>query len=125
MLSVEELESQTHDLARSLGLSNEVVEQAVAYATRAYAEHPINRAPSSIAAGAVYWAALLENEKRTQRAVADAADTTEVSIRATYREIAEYEGSRLPEPDTPRSNRGAGRPPSLFQRAGELLRGGE
>lgn len=47
------------------------------------------RGPAGIAAAALYVAALLNNEKRTQRAVADVAGITEVTIRNRYKELLE------------------------------------
>ncbi len=43
--------------------------------------------PTGIAAAALYVAALLNNEKRTQREVADVAGVTEVTIRNRYKEL--------------------------------------
>jgi len=45
------------------------------------------RGPAGIAAAALYVAALLNNEKKTQREVADVAGITEVTIRNRYKEI--------------------------------------
>lgn len=45
------------------------------------------RGPAGIAAAALYVAALLNNEKRTQREVADVAGITEVTIRNRYKEL--------------------------------------
>lgn len=45
------------------------------------------RGPTGIAAAALYVAALLNNEKRTQREVADIAGVTEVTIRNRYKEL--------------------------------------
>ncbi|AGB39936.1 transcription initiation factor IIB [Natronococcus occultus] len=47
------------------------------------------RGPSGFAAAAIYAAALLCNEKRTQREVADVAQVTEVTIRNRYQEQIE------------------------------------
>ena len=47
------------------------------------------RGPAGIAAAALYVAALLNNEKRTQREVADVAGITEVTIRNRYKELLE------------------------------------
>jgi len=52
----------------------------------------INRAPRTIAAGAVYYASLTENEKVTQDEVANAAALCVASLRDAYHEICEYEG---------------------------------
>jgi len=45
------------------------------------------RGPAGIAAAALYVAALLNGEKRTQREVADVAGITEVTIRNRYKEL--------------------------------------
>ena len=45
------------------------------------------RGPTGIAAAALYVSALINGEKRTQRAVADVAGVTEVTIRNRYKEL--------------------------------------
>jgi transcription initiation factor TFIIB len=50
------------------------------------------RGPAGIAAAALYVAALLNSEKRTQREVADVAGITEVTIRNRYKELIEQLG---------------------------------
>ena len=50
------------------------------------------RGPAGIAAAALYVAALLNGEKRTQREVADVAGITEVTIRNRYKELIEKLG---------------------------------
>ena len=47
------------------------------------------RGPAGIAAAALYVAALLNDEKKTQREVADVAGITEVTIRNRYKELLE------------------------------------
>jgi transcription initiation factor TFIIB len=47
------------------------------------------RGPTGIAAAALYVAALMHGEKRTQREVADVAGVTEVTIRNRYKELLE------------------------------------
>jgi transcription initiation factor TFIIB len=51
------------------------------------AELSSGRGPAGIAAAALYVAALLNDEKRTQREVADIAGITEVTIRNRYKEL--------------------------------------
>ena len=51
------------------------------------AELTSGRGPTGIAAASLYVAALLNNEKRTQREVADIAGVTEVTIRNRYKEL--------------------------------------
>jgi len=53
------------------------------------AELTSGRGPTGIAAAALYVAALLHGEKRTQREVADVAGVTEVTIRNRYKELLE------------------------------------
>jgi len=53
------------------------------------AELTSGRGPAGIAAAALYVAALLNDEKRTQREVADVAGITEVTIRNRYKELIE------------------------------------
>jgi transcription initiation factor TFIIIB Brf1 subunit/transcription initiation factor TFIIB len=83
-------------------VSDEYEAKARSFATKAELDEPINRAPSSIAAGAIYAAGLLVNEKRTQAEVAAACDVTKPTIRATYTEIIEAEGYEV----EPRSESG-------------------
>ncbi|MBT4377161.1 hypothetical protein HOD29_07360, partial [archaeon] len=45
------------------------------------------RGPAGIAAAALYVAALMNDEKKTQREVADIAGITEVTIRNRYKEL--------------------------------------
>ncbi len=47
------------------------------------------RGPAGIAAAALYVAALINDEKKTQREVADVAGITEVTIRNRYKELLE------------------------------------
>ena len=47
------------------------------------------RGPAGIAAAALYVAALISDEKKTQREVADVAGITEVTIRNRYKELLE------------------------------------
>lgn len=70
----------------------EVAEKAKAMAYRAEWVYPINRAPSTIAAGSVYLASLLCNEKRTQQQVSEASDVGIPAIQRAYPEIGEAEG---------------------------------
>jgi len=51
------------------------------------AELTSGRGPTGIAAATLYVAALINNEKRTQREVADVAGVTEVTIRNRYKEL--------------------------------------
>ena len=53
------------------------------------AELTSGRGPAGIAAAALYVAALINDEKKTQREVADIAGITEVTIRNRYKELIE------------------------------------
>jgi transcription initiation factor TFIIB len=61
----------------------EIIEQAQGI------ELTSGRGPTGIAAAALYVAALMNGEKRTQREVADVAGVTEVTIRNRYKELLE------------------------------------
>jgi len=50
------------------------------------------KSPPGFAAAAIYSACLLCNQKKTQRAVADVAQVTEVTIRNRYQEQIEAMG---------------------------------
>ena len=50
------------------------------------------RGPAGIAAAALYVAALINDEKKTQREVADVAGITEVTIRNRYKELIDRLG---------------------------------
>ncbi|MFB6076252.1 MAG: sigma factor-like helix-turn-helix DNA-binding protein, partial [Candidatus Aenigmatarchaeota archaeon] len=50
------------------------------------------KGPTGVAAAALYIAAVLNGEKRTQREVADIVGVTEVTIRNRYKEIVEKLG---------------------------------
>jgi transcription initiation factor TFIIB len=63
--------------------SVEIIEQAQ------NVELTSGRGPTGIAAAALYVAALINGEKRTQREVADVAGVTEVTIRNRYKELLE------------------------------------
>ena len=50
------------------------------------------RGPAGISAAALYVAALINDEKKTQREVADIAGITEVTIRNRYKELIDKLG---------------------------------
>lgn len=79
--------------------SDQFQEHAEGYARRAELEHPINRAPSTIAAAAIYLAGLLVNEKVTQKEVTAASGVCDAAIRGCYQEMLVHEGFETP--DTP------------------------
>jgi transcription initiation factor TFIIB len=76
--------------ASSLKLNPESQSKAVEILEQAqHAELTSGRGPTGIAAAALYVAALMHGEKRTQREVADVAGVTEVTIRNRYKELLE------------------------------------
>ena len=50
------------------------------------------KGPTGIAAAAIYISSILEDTPRTQRAIAEVAGVTEVTIRNRYKEIAKKIG---------------------------------
>jgi len=54
------------------------------------------RGPMGVAAAALYVAAVLNNEQRTQREVAEVARVTEVTVRNRYKEMVEYLNLDIP-----------------------------
>ncbi len=76
--------------ASALKLSAETQSHAIEVLEAAQrAELTSGRGPTGIAAAALYVAALVHGEKRTQREVADVAGVTEVTIRNRYKELLE------------------------------------
>ena len=74
--------------ASALKLNAETQSRAVEILEQAQnSELTSGRGPTGIAAASLYVAALLNNEKRTQREVADVAGVTEVTIRNRYKEL--------------------------------------
>ena len=74
--------------ASSLKLNAETQSKAVDILEQAQnSELTSGRGPTGIAAASLYVAALINNEKRTQREVADVAGVTEVTIRNRYKEL--------------------------------------
>ena len=74
--------------ASALKLNAETQSRAVEILEQAQnSELTSGRGPTGIAAASLYVAALLNNEKRTQREVADVARVTEVTIRNRYKEL--------------------------------------
>jgi transcription initiation factor TFIIB len=65
--------------SKSIDILNESIEK----------ELTSGRGPVGVAASAIYIAAVLCNEKRTQREVADVAGVTEVTIRNRYTELVD------------------------------------
>jgi len=74
--------------ASALKLNAETQSKSVEILEKAQkAELTSGRGPTGIAAASLYVAALINNEKRTQREVADIAGVTEVTIRNRYKEL--------------------------------------
>ena len=77
-----------HRFASVLKLSSKTQNEALRILKQAEnSELTSGRGPAGIAAAALYVAALLNNEKKTQREVADVAGITEVTIRNRYKEL--------------------------------------
>lgn len=73
-----------------LKLSQKVNKKATEILNKSIKKELISgRGPVGVAAAAIYIAAVLCNEKRTQRDVADVAGVTEVTIRNRYKELVE------------------------------------
>ena len=69
-------------------LSPKVQKEALGILKKAeVSELTSGRGPAGIAAAALYVASLLNDEKKTQREVADVAGITEVTIRNRYKEL--------------------------------------
>ena len=79
-----------HRFGSELGVSQKTITEAVKLMKEAEKkEITSGKGPMGIAAAALYIAALLMNEKKTQREVADVANVTEVTIRNRYKELVE------------------------------------
>ncbi len=79
--------------ASILHLSPKTQNQALKILRKAdVSELTSGRGPAGIAAAALYVSALLNDEKKTQREVADVAGITEVTIRNRYKELIEKLG---------------------------------
>lgn len=80
----------------ALKLSGEVQEKAITLLKRAIKKGLISgRGPTGVAAAAVYIAAAMVGERRTQKEVADVAGVTEVTIRNRYRELKKELGLKI------------------------------
>ncbi|MCJ7478939.1 MAG: transcription initiation factor IIB [Candidatus Nanohaloarchaeota archaeon QJJ-7] len=79
--------------AGEMRLSGEVQARARKIIKRARDDDLLSgKGPTGVAAAALYIAAVLEEEKRTQREVADTVGVTEVTIRNRYKELVEELG---------------------------------
>ncbi len=74
--------------ASVLNLNHEIQTEAIKIIKKALKKGLLSgRGPTGVAAAAIYIAAALKGEKRTQKEVADVAGVTEVTIRNRYREL--------------------------------------
>lgn len=79
--------------ASMLGLSDKVQAKAIQFLRDAKKnEVTSGKGPTGVAAAALYIAAVLDGEKRTQREIADAIGVTEVTIRNRFKELVEALG---------------------------------
>src|SRR3989338_5680086 len=79
--------------ASMLGLSDKVQAKAINLLKHAkQKEITSGKGPTGVAAAALYIAAVLEGEKKTQREIADAIGVTEVTIRNRFKELANQLG---------------------------------
>ncbi len=76
-----------------LGLSDKVQAKAIQILKKAKKDDITSgKGPTGVAAAAVYIAAVLEGEKKTQREIAEAVGVTEVTIRNRFKELVEKLG---------------------------------
>ncbi len=84
-------------IAHALGLSGAVMKRAAEILHRARELGvTAGKDPAGLAAAAVYIAALLSGERRTQKEIAHVAGVTEVTVRNRYKELAKELGIELP-----------------------------
>ncbi len=85
-------------IAHALGLSGAVMRKAAELLNIAREKGiTAGKDPAGLAAAAVYIAALLLGERRTQKEVAQVAGVTEVTVRNRYKELAKELGIDLPQ----------------------------
>lgn len=71
-----------------LGISGEARQKAIEIIKKAKNKKLTSgRGPTGIAAAAIYVASMIKGERRTQRATAEVADVTEVTVRNRYKEL--------------------------------------
>lgn len=71
-----------------LGISGEARQKAIEIIKKAKDKKLTSgRGPTGIAAAAIYVASMIKGERRTQRATAEVADVTEVTVRNRYKEL--------------------------------------
>ncbi|OYT51607.1 MAG: transcription initiation factor IIB [Desulfurococcales archaeon ex4484_204] len=85
-------------IAAALSLSGRVIKKAVEIIDDAKKLGlTAGKDPAGLAAAAVYTAAQLFNERRTQKDVAQVAGVTEVTVRNRYKELIQYLKIKVPE----------------------------
>jgi len=85
-------------IASALGLSGKVIKKAMEILEEAKKRGlTAGKDPAGLAAAAVYTAAQLYDERRTQKDVARVAGVTEVTVRNRYKELIQYLRIRVPE----------------------------
>jgi len=83
-------------IAAALNISGRAQEKAVRLLKMAGEDDLISgRAPTGVAAAAVYIASAMNGERRTQKEVADVARVTEVTVRNRYRELKKELGLKM------------------------------
>lgn len=86
--------------ASALGLSGEIQSKSIDILKEASDMELVSgRGPTGVAAAAIYIAATISGERRTQREVAEVAGVTEVTIRNRYKELVEELGIEISEPE--------------------------
>jgi len=79
-----------------LNLARAVEERALAIINEAVEKHITSgRGPTGIAASAIYIAAILCGDRKTQKDVSEATGVTEVTLRVRYKELARELGIRV------------------------------
>ncbi len=85
-------------IAAALGLSGNVIKKAVQIIQEAKSKGlTAGKDPVGLAAAAVYTAAQIFGERRTQKDVAQVAGVTEVTVRNRYKELIQYLKIKVPE----------------------------
>lgn len=85
-------------IAAALGLSGNVIKKAIAIIQEAKTKGlTAGKDPVGLAAAAVYTAAQIYGERRTQKDVAQVAGVTEVTVRNRYKELIQYLKIKVPE----------------------------
>ncbi|ASJ10985.1 transcription initiation factor IIB [Thermococcus sp. P6] len=83
--------------ADELGLNDRVRKRAVKILEEAYEKGLTSgKSPAGLVAAALYIAGLMEDDKRTQREVAEVARVTEVTVRNRYKELVERLNLKVP-----------------------------